>query len=324
MTVLVTGATGLVGNNVVRALVREGGAIRVLVREGCDPRPLDGLPVEIAYGDVRDAESVRRAVQGVESVVHSAAVVEIGWSGLDRHRAVNVEGTRHVAEAASAAGIRLVHVSSVDAIAINPAGKPADEESSREAVYPCPYPITKRAAEDVIQSYVASGLDGVVVNPGFMLGPWDWKPSSGRMLLQVARHFTPLAPGGGCSVCDVRDVADGILAALRRGRRGWNYILAGHNMSYFDLWRLFAEVAGGKAPRFRAGPVLRAIGGLGGDLWGKVAGREPDLNSASAAMSGQFHYYSSGRAVEELDYRIRPVRQIVEEAWQWLRQWHAA
>ncbi len=320
MSILVTGATGLVGNNIVRALVEQSAEVRVLVREGCDPRPLAGLPVESVHGDVRSAEAVQHATRGVTGVVHAAALVHIGWSRLEEQRAVNAEGTRHVAEAALKAGARMVHVSSVDALGIGRRDQPADEQSPREGKVPCGYVVTKREAEQVVQSCVARGLDAVIANPGFMLGPWDWKPSSGRMLLQVACGFTPVAPVGGCSLCDVRDVARGILAGLQQGRRGQNYILAGHNMSYLDLWRLFADVAGGRRPWFRAGPLMRTVGGRSGDLWGKIRNREPDLNSASVAMSNQFHYCHSKRAEAELGYRIRPAREIVETAWQWFRQ----
>lgn len=166
-------------------------------------------------------------------------------------------------------------------------------------------------------SLTADGLDAVIVNPGFMLGPWDWKPSSGRMLLQVARRFTPVAPIGGCTVCDARDVAEGILAAVEQGQSGRRYILGGHPMSYFDLWWLMADVSGGRAPFIKAGPLMRWIGGAAGDVQRCMTGREPDVNSAAVGMSSLFHYYSSARAEAELGYYRRPAREAVESAWDW-------
>jgi dihydroflavonol-4-reductase len=160
-------------------------------------------------------------------------------------------------------------------------------------------------------------LDAVIVNPGFMLGPWDWKPSSGRMLLEVATRFTPLAPTGGLTSCDVRDVVDGLLAACEKAPTGRQYILAGENLTYQQIWNLFAEVSGGSKPWFRAGPLLRFLGGHGGDLWGRLTGREPDLNSAGVRVTCQFHYYSSARAAAELGYHPRPFRQSVVDAWAW-------
>jgi dihydroflavonol-4-reductase len=320
MTILVTGATGLVGNNLLRLLLARGDQVRALVREGKDPRPLAGLDVEHALGDVRDAEAVRKAMAGVSAVIHAAGHIHLGWSGLDQAREINVEGTRNVAAAAREAGARLVHVSSNNAMAVGRRNLPVDEETPRAGFVPCTYVITKHEAELIVWKEIERGLDAVVVNPGFMLGPWDWKPSSGRMLLEVARRFIPVAPIGGCSVCDVRDVSAGILAALDRGTTGRRYLLCGQNMPYFDLWRMMADISGGKGPWFRAGPVLRVLGAWTGDLRTRLTGRESDLNSAAVKMSGQFHYYSSARAERELGYRSRAPRESLEAAWGWFRE----
>lgn len=317
MTFLVTGATGLVGNNAVRLLLQRGSAVRVLIRRDSDPRPLQGLEVERVYGDVRDAESVRQACQGVSAVVHAAAIVHFGWTGLDLQRAVNVQGTENVAAAALQAGVRMLYVSSIDALGIGRRDAPADEDSPREGKVPCTYVITKREAEAVVRTYIGRGLDAVIVNPGFMLGPWDWKPSSGRMLLEVATRLTPWAPAGGLSSCDVRDVVTALLTACDRAPAGRQYILAGENLTYWQIWCLFAEVSGGSKPWIRAGPLMRFVGSYGGDLWTRITGHEPDVNSASVRMSSQFHYYSSARAEAELGYRSRPFRQSAADAWAW-------
>jgi dihydroflavonol-4-reductase len=323
MPVLVTGATGLVGNNVARRLREHGCDVRVLVREGSDPRPLEGLEVDIACGDLRDRSAVRRACEGVGAVIHAAALIQIGWTRLEVAREINVDGTRNVAEAARDMAVRLVHVSTVDTLGVGSPERPATEDSPRTGKVPCTYVVSKLEADAVVRQLVdKDGLDAVLVHPGFMLGPWDWKPSSGRMLLAVAQRFTPMAPTGGCSFCDVRDVADGILAAWQRGQTGREYILAGENLSYFQAWRLFAEVTGGGRPWFRAGPLMRVAGGRAGDLWGRLTGREPEVNSAAVGMSSLYHYYSSERAKTELGYRqSRPFRETVQDAWNWFREY---
>ena len=317
---LVTGATGLLGNNVVRRLLDRGRAVRVLVRETSDPRALEGLDVETVQGDVCDAKSVERACAGVVCVIHSAGYVQIGRSHLDRHRQVNVEGTRHVAESARRVGARLIHVSSADALGVDPSGAPADEETPLSDSLPVPYVLTKREAEQVVLDEVAKGLDAVIVNPALMLGPWDWKPSSGRMLLAVARGTTFLAPRGNCSFCDVRDVADGILSGVERGRTGQRYILAGTTLLYLDAWRMFAEVTGGRRPLCRAGPLMLLAAGRAGDLWTRLTGREPDVNSGAIALAKVPKDFSSKRAETELGYRTRPLRQTVEDAWAWFQE----
>ncbi len=319
MTILVTGATGLVGNNLVRMLLERGDAVRVLVREGSDPRPLEGLEVELRHGDIRDESAVLRAMDGIEAVLHAAGHVHLGWTGTEMQRAINVDGTRHVAVAALAADAQMVHVSSVDALGIGAKEQPADEESPVQGKVPCGYVLTKRDAEVVLQESIAQGLFAPIVNPGFMLGPWDWKPSSGRMLLAVAKTFTPLAPDGGCSVCDVRDVCRGILTALERGQSGRRYVLAGENLSFFEFWQQLAKRSGGSPPFGRAGKLLPWIAGRMGDLMGKLSGKEGDVNSASVRVSNQFHFYSSARAQQELDYQNRPLEETIRDAWEWFQ-----
>jgi len=318
---LVTGGTGLVGNNVVRQLLGRGQAVRVLVRPAAPgsagDRALAGLPVERFVGGLDDEATLARAVAGSACVVHAAAMVHCGWRHLEEMRQVNVAGTRAIAQAARVAGARLVHVSSVDAIGLRADGQPADEETPPGVMPECPYVVTKREAEAVIREEVARGLDAVIVNPVYMIGPWDWKPSSGRMLLEVAAGRGLFAPPGSNDFVDVRDVATGILAALDRGQTGRRYILGGHRLSYLDAWRVFARAAGrmqplGIAPR----PIVHAAGMLG-DVAGLFRGREPDVNSAATRMSMLDHNFTSRRAEQELGYHVRPFEETVDQAWAW-------
>lgn len=319
MTTLVTGATGLLGNNVARALLAQGRAVRVLTRASSDPRPLADLDVEIMHGDVRDAQAVERAVQGATAVVHAAAYVHIGWQGMETSRAINVQGTRHVAQAAGRHGVPMVHVSSIDALGLAPGKQLATEDTPVIGGVLSPYVVTKREAEAVVLEEVARDLKASIVNPGFMLGPYDWKPSSGRMLLQVAKGWGLFAPLGANSYCDVRDVTAGILAALERGQAGRRYILAGQVLTYFQAWRTIARVTGATPPLVPVGPIARKVAGLGGDAWRWLTGREPDVNSATAAVSAQWRGFSSARAEAELGYRARPIEESIADAWAWFR-----
>jgi dihydroflavonol-4-reductase len=316
---LVTGATGLLGNNVVRLLLERGERVRALVRRDADPRVLAGLNVEIARGDVRDAPSVRAAAAGVAAIVHSAAWVQLSWVNLKTAHEINVVGTCHVADAAQEVGARLLHVSSIDALAPGTFDRPADEDSPGQKLA-CNYVVTKRAAEREVLQRVGSGLDAVIVNPGYMIGPWDWRPSSGRMLLEIAQRFAPVAPRGGISICDPRDVATGILTAIERGRPGRRYILAGENMPYFEAWRRFAALTGRRGPLKRMSrPVGWLVGALG-DAWERCTGRESLVNSAAISLGNTCHYYTSQRAADELGYRSRPADESIRDAWEWFRE----
>lgn len=316
MKYLVTGATGLIGNNVVRQLLDAGEEVRVLSRSPLRGEPLAGLDVELVQGDVRDAARMQSAVQGVDCVVHAAAHVQVGWTQSEMHRLVNVEGTRTMAQAALRGGARLIHVSTVNTLGIGLLENPADEESGLPGLIACHYVTSKINAEKAVLELVPQGLDAVIVHPGFCLGPWDWKPSSGRMLLAVNRG-TFAAPPGASNICDVRDVSAGIAAAAKLATSGRRYILGGHNLTYLDAWRVFARVAGVSAPRFRIGPITRWIGSVGSDVWTYWTGVESEINSATIGMAAQQTCFTSQRAVRELHYRIRPLEETVADAWAW-------
>ena len=312
---VVTGATGLVGNNVVRLLAQRGKSVRAVVRSA--GRELAGLHVQTAKAPLHDERALQEAIDGASFVVHSAAMVHCGWRHRDEMHAANVEGTRNVARAARRAGARLVHVSSVDAVGLRSDGAPADEDTPPGGMPECPYVVTKREAEAIVQDEVGRGLDAVIVNPVYMIGPWDWKPSSGRMLLEVGAGKGLFAPPGANDFVDVRDVAAGILAAMMKGRTGRRYILGGHTLSYLDAWRIFARAAGrmqplGIAPR----PIVRTAGWVG-DVASLFTHRELPVNSAAVTMSMLPHNFSCARAQAELGYAFRPFESTVGDAWSW-------
>ncbi len=316
--VLVTGGTGLVGNNIARALVAVGSRVRVLVRDPRATRPFAGLDVEFATGDVTEPVSVAVALEGISGVVHAAGYVGLGWRHADVHESVNHIGTRNVAQAARRAGVRLVHVSTINALGHGTRERLADEAWVAGPNVACPYVTSKQAAGRCVREEIAQGLAAVIVHPSLMFGPWDWKPSSGRMFLEVTRRFTPLAPAGGISVCDVRDVAQAIVTALAGAPAGRSYVLAGHNLTYLRLWQHMADTARTQRPLARCGPLLRKTAGAAGDLWARLTGHEPDVNSAAIRLSDQYHYFSSALAQQELAYQIRPLEDTLRDTWQWL------
>ena len=323
--ILVTGGTGLVGNNVIRLLVEQGHNVVALVRAGSSSRPLEGLDVETVVGDVQDRSSIIAACNNVDAVVHSAGIVRIGWSLAGNMREINVDGTRHVVNAAEQNGCRLVHVSTVNALAVTGPDEANEETPSSGNEIACNYVETKRAADTIVHEAIADGLDATIVYPGMMLGPWDWKPSSGQMLLAVGRQFTPAAPAGGISVSDVRDVAKSIvgIATADEAPPHRDYITAGHNLTYFELWQRMATVAGARPPVFRIGKLLEKSLCLGSDVISKVLPNESLVNSAAIRMGQQFHYYDSHRAQSDLGYRISDLDATIADAWQWLNEYHS-
>ena len=208
MKILVTGATGFLGNNLARKLVQQGHDVVATVRTTSDLRPLDGLNVETVHAQLTDSAAMSPVVEDVDAIIHCAAMIQLGLSKRESSIAFNVGSTAVLAEAARRRKIRMIHVSSVDTLAASKDGTPVTEKEGGAAKYDCSYVVSKRASCERFMQEVKKGLDGVTVCPGFMLGPNDWKPSSGEMLLFVAKTPLFFVAGGGCCVVDVRDVAD--------------------------------------------------------------------------------------------------------------------
>ena len=152
-----------------------------------------------------------------------------------------------------------------------------------------------------------------------MLGPNDWRPSSGEMLLFVAKTPLFLVAAGGCSVVDVRDVADGIVHSIKKGKRGEKYILGGENITYMDLWTRMAKTVGCRPPKMKLGSFLAKVSGSAGDLISKFCKQELQLNSAVVQMGQMLHWYSSQKAIDELGYAPGDIDIAIEDAWKWFQ-----
>jgi dihydroflavonol-4-reductase len=320
MRILITGATGFLGNNVVRALLRDNHEIAVTLRASSNRSTLDGLNVEPVLVDLNHFSDIGLAVKDADVVIHSAAMIQIGWSKLAASRRVNVEATAGIAEACRRKKVRMIYVSSVDALGAATETEIGDETKLDPPKPACSYVVSKREAESAVILEVAKGLDGVIVNPGFMVGPYDWKPSSGEMMFAIHKNaFLPFAPAGGCSVADVRDVAEGIVSAIEHGQTGNRYILGGQNMSYLELWTRMAEVIGKRPPKRALPEWIAQLAGKAGDFAGKFSKSEPQVNSAATQMGQMFHYYSSEKAKTELGYKIGSVDDALRDAWDWFK-----
>ncbi|HUT55582.1 MAG TPA: NAD-dependent epimerase/dehydratase family protein [bacterium] len=325
MKTLITGATGLLGGNTLRLMAREKRfELRALVRENGNRAAFEGVEAELAPGDIRDRASVDRAVKGCDYVVHCAASVSQWRPNLAMMRQVNVQGTRNVLTAALDAGVkRVVYVSTVDTLGLSSREHPADESCEHEsmAAFGNPYIDTKYEAEQAALKIAAKGLDLVIVKPTYMIGEWDVKPTSGQMVIQVAKGRAPGYPGGGNNFVDVLDVAHGIILALDKGRSSESYILANQdgNLTYREMFTLIARVAGVRPPFFRIPCPLALAAGYGFDLAGRAFGFEPDVNSVTARMGYAPHYFTSKKAIRELGLPQSPLEPAVKRAMEWFR-----
>jgi len=319
MRIFVTGATGFLGNNLVRTLLEQGHEVTAAKRMTSDLRPLDGLQVDAIDVDLNDSSQISPLLKDADLVIHSAAMIQLGWSKLAASRKINVEATRTLAQAARRQGLRMIYVSTVDTLTACIGDQPIVETQTEPPKPGCSYVISKREAEEAFESEIAQGLDGVIVLPGFMVGPWDWRPSSGEMMMAIYKNWVPFAPGGGCSVADVRDVAAGIISAIEHAGAGRRYILGGDNLTYLDLWQRMAKVMGRPAPKFVLPDWLAETAGRFGDLAAKFLKEEPQVNSGATRMGQVRHWVDSSLAQKELGYQTQSIDTALEDAWNWFK-----
>jgi dihydroflavonol-4-reductase len=320
---LLTGATGFVGSVVARTLAARGHRLRLLVRPTSDRRNLAGLDAELALGDLTDAASLARAAAGCRYVVHVAADYRFWVPDPNAMLRANVDGTLAMMRAAQAAGVeRIVHCSSVAALGTTTDGTPADETTpTNEADFVGIYKRSKFLAERAVMDLVRhEGLPAVVVNPAAPVGPRDIKPTpTGKMIRDAAAGRVPAYIDTGLNIVHVDDVAEGHALALERGRIGERYILGGENMLLKDILALVAEVAGRRPPTLElpesvVWPAAWFMEGLA-----RLTGIPPMMTRDHLKMARRKMFYSSAKAVTELGYAPRPVRQAVEDAVAWFR-----
>ncbi len=323
MKTLVTGGTGFIGANVVRALLRRGADIRALVRHGSDLRNLSELDIEVVYGDLRDRRSLEAALKGCETLYHVAAVYTL-WTVHRREiYDTNVAGTTNVLEAALHSGIqKVVYTSSVATIGLRSDGSPATEDMPlRPEELVSDYKRSKHLAEQEALKYGERGLPVVVVNPSFPVGPWDVKPTpSGQLIVNFLRGRIPAYVDTGLNVVDVEDVAMGHLLAAERGRVGERYILGHANLTLAEIFKVLEQVSGVKAPRTRIPYSVAYLSACVSELVSRtITHKAPFATLAGVKLSRKRMFFDPAKAVQELGFPQTPVREALAKAVRWFR-----
>jgi dihydroflavonol-4-reductase len=318
----ITGASGLLGGNLAAELIRAGHEVVAIRRAGTKVAHLDDLAIEWREAELSDVAALTRAFTGTDCVFHCAAAVTVKREVTPDMTAANVTGTANVIEAVVAAKVpRLVHTSSVVAVGLSTDGRPCDETAAwnfdTEGLLDA-YAITKHQAEELVHA-ARDRIDAVIVNPTYMFGPRDAKPSSGKLIVDVVRRRVPGWTPGYNNFVDVRDVARGMIAAWQRGRRGERYILAGHDMTYRDIMNAIARSAGVRPPRLRVPRPAAWLVGKWGDLVER-RGKEPVVNSTQIryAYTDRFRF-KSDKAARELGYAPGPLEPALRDAIDWFR-----
>ena len=323
MKAFVTGGTGFVGSAVIRRLLAAGHAVRALVRPGTNARMLDGLSIERVSGDLSDTSILQRAMTGCEWIFHVAALYAYWGYTWDEFYRSNVEGTRHILEAAARSGTqRIVHTSSIASLGIPGDGTPGTEETPvtiKDML--SDYKRSKYLAEEVVREFVSQGLPVVTVNPAAPVGVGDHKPTqTGKMIVDFLNGKMPAYVDTGLTIVDVEDVANGHLLAMEKGRVGERYILGGENLSLKQVLDLLSEISDRPEVRARI-PWFVAL------AWAYVdtglarldPKHIPAATPAAVRVSVKKEYFSSARAIRDLGYSFIPAREALRKAVEWYR-----
>jgi len=319
MTVLITGASGHLGANLVRLLLERGEHVRALVHH--DRRALAGQDVEIVAGDICQPALWERALVGVDVVYHTAAYISLRTDDGALARYINVYGTRSVVESCLRAGVRrLVHFSSIHALDHTAESGTLDETCPLVKGHGPPYDRSKAAGEREVQRGIAHGLDAVIVRPTAVIGPYDFRPShQGQVILSLAQGTLPALVKGGFDWVDARDVAAGAMRAAELAPAGASYMLSGHWVALPDLAAEVARITGRPAPRFVAPMPLARAGAPFMMAWSWLAGTRPLYTSVSLRALRLTCPASHERATRELGYKPRPFAETIADTLAWFQ-----
>ena len=321
MITVVTGATGHIGANLTRALLKEKRKVRAIIHT--NRRGTEGLDLQIVQADVCNPASLESAFAGADVVYHLAATISLSMNDWPSLEAVNVMGTRNVVEACFKCGVRrLVHFSSIHSMVQTPPNIPVDERRPLVDGYDCPpYDRSKAAAEKEVREGIEQGLDAIILNPTAILGPHDYHNSFlGEVLLSLARGKLPALIEGGFDWVDVRDVVNAAVRAEKEAPLGAKYLLSGQWASVKELATLAESIWGTPAPRITVPAWLARTGAPVMTLYNQVTGNRQLYSSASIkALCEGNKNISHERASRELGYQPRPLLDTLVDTFRWFQ-----
>jgi dihydroflavonol-4-reductase len=315
---LVTGATGFLGSTLIPLLREAGHEVRALVRSGAQV-----ADAESVKGDVRDVESLRRALRGVEGVYHLAGLVSRDPADARKMYELHVDGTRNLlAEAQRAGVVRIVLASSSGTIGVSRTRRVATEEDDYpiETVGRWPYYLSKIYEEKIAIEFARRGLPVVVLNPSLLLGPGDARMSSTQDVFRFLMGRIPVMPRGGISFVDVRDAAAAFVAALSRGNLGERHLLGAANWEFDEFFARLGRIAHRPPPLLRMPSPLKVAAAHWLERRARERGREPDLPASDVEMGECWFFIDSSKSERLLGFSPRDPVETLSETVRYVRE----
>ncbi|MDT0676667.1 NAD-dependent epimerase/dehydratase family protein [Autumnicola musiva] len=320
MKVLITGANGLLATNTIDLFLKKGYFVKGLIRDKKKFLLKSHPNLELVEADILDFTAVEKAMVDCNAVVHIAALTAQNILEYNVYHKVNVTGTVNMVKAAVKLNVqKFIYVSSANTMGYGDINNPGTEENPPKPPFTDAfYPKSKTEAEEKLLSY-SEKIDIIRVNPTFMLGPYDSKPSSGQIILMGLNKRVVFFPPGGKNFVDVRDAAKGILSALENGRPGEAYLLANSNMSYKDFFTLLKRRGNKKKMLMLKIPKnLLLLTGHAGDIL-RLLKIKTSLSSVNMKILCVSNYYSGDKSQRELGLKYQPIENAVDDAIKWFR-----
>jgi dihydroflavonol-4-reductase len=319
VTTLVTGAAGFLGSHVTRQLVARGETVRVLMRATSTNRAISDLPLEYVTGDLRDAASLQRAMNGAKRVFHVAADYRLWAKRSQDIYDSNVGGTKNLLDAARNAGVeQLIYTSTVATIAVDRPELPNEFTDAKLEEMIGHYKRSKWMAEQQVLQAAKNGLPAMVAMPTTPVGPWDWKPTpTGKIILDFLNGKMPGYVETGLNFVGVEECAAGHLLVAEKGKIGERYLLGAENLTLKGLLDLLADITGLQAPKLKI-PHGMALGvAYLESAFSRMLGKEPQIPVEGVKIAQHLMFVDALRAKRELGFQPGPVRAALERAVRW-------
>jgi len=319
MTTLVTGAAGFLGSHVARQLVARGEPVRVLLRPSSQNRAIADLPLEYVTGDLRDTESLDRALKGMTRVFHVAADYRLWAKDSKDIYDSNVGGTKNVLAAAKRAGVQqFIYTSTVATIAVDRPAPPNEKTDAKLEEMIGHYKRSKWMAEREALNAAKEGFPVIVAMPTTPVGPWDWKPTpTGKIIVDFLNGKMPGYVDTGLNFVGVEECAAGHLLIAEKGKVGERYLLGGENLTLKQVLDILSNITKLPAPMLKLPHGVALGAAYASTFFSRLVGKEPGIPVEGVKIAQHKMFVDCTRAQRELGFKAGPVSAALQRAVRW-------